>query len=367
MKQYLEKKWRFLFIMFLAVFQVSAVCAQQSVALSDNDTGLSCKEYTIPVKITGEGFLSLFRYDVVGDLCWKGELEGKTLQVLLSGGGYGPVYWDFPYEVETYSYVRAAAKRGYAVFNLSRIGIGESDRPFGLFVDIDVNAYVVHQVIEHLTGSAGTGSTMTVGHSMGSLMAVAHAVNFPMDVNGVILTGFIHNVNPGYSTAVREGSYFAFFDPRFLGKIWDFTYMTSKPGTRKDMFYVQEQADISVINIDEENKETLTLAEIMTTGDYYDNSTLKIQVPVQIVIGDKDMVGCGGELDCLDSQAVVANEEPYFSSEACIETNVIENTGHNLNLHLNAPASYHLMLDWADRRIGPDTDTAPTEPCNHGS
>ena len=89
-------------------------------------------------------------------------------------------------------------------------------------------------------------------------------------------------------------------------------------------------------------------------------------MPVQIVIGDEDMVGCGGKLDCLDSGAVIANEKPYFSSEVCIETNVVENTGHDLNLHLNAPASYQLMLDWADRRIGPDADTAPTEPCNPG-
>ncbi len=369
MKRYLNKKW-LLSLAIIATINIAlavAVCAEPLEGFSDTEADLVCDEYTIPVRIAEEGFRSLFKHDVVGKLCWEGQLEGKTLQVLLSGGGYGPIYWDFPYQPETYSYVKAATSRGYATFNLSRIGIGESSHPFGFFIDIDTNGLVVHQVIEYLTGSAGAniaaGRVMTVGHSMGSLMAISHAVHFPQDVDGMILTGFVHNVNPDYVTAVREGSYLAFFDPRFFGRIWDFTYMTSRPGTRQDMFYVMEQADPEVVRIDEENKETLTLGEVISTGQYYDNSTLQIHVPVQIVLGDDDIVGCGGELDCHDSAAVAANEERNFSPEACIETQVIETTGHDLNLHRNAQETYGLLLDWSDRRIGASLTIGPTEPC----
>ena len=37
-----------------------------------------------------------------------GELDGQVLQVLVSGSGYGSVYWDFPYQPDTYSYTRPA-------------------------------------------------------------------------------------------------------------------------------------------------------------------------------------------------------------------------------------------------------------------
>jgi hypothetical protein len=62
---------------------------------------LSCEEYRIPARLTPD---SWFEFDVVGELCWSGELQEQLLQVLVSGAGYGPVYWDFPYQPEIYSF-----------------------------------------------------------------------------------------------------------------------------------------------------------------------------------------------------------------------------------------------------------------------
>ena len=106
---------------------------------------MSCQKYTIPVGLKTTG---LKLDHVTGTLCWEGELEGKTIQLLLSGAGYGEVYWDFPYQPETYSYVRSAVRAGYATFNLSRIGIGASSKPFGILVNVDANVAVIQQVIE---------------------------------------------------------------------------------------------------------------------------------------------------------------------------------------------------------------------------
>jgi hypothetical protein len=69
---------------------------------------------------------------------------GKTVQLLLHGSTYARYYWDFPYQTAHYSYVRAATNRGYATFNLDRIGNGASDHPDGNLVDINSNAFVVH-------------------------------------------------------------------------------------------------------------------------------------------------------------------------------------------------------------------------------
>ena len=48
----------------------------------------------------------------------------------------------------------------------------------------------------------------------------------------------------------------------------------------------------------------------------------------------------------------VANEaEAYSDPRACVETYVLKDTGHNLNLHNDAPDNFGRMLDWVDRRI----------------
>ena len=52
---------------------------------------MNCIKVTVPVKLEPNG---IGTYIVVGTLCSTGDFEGKTLQVLLSGGGYGPVYFD---------------------------------------------------------------------------------------------------------------------------------------------------------------------------------------------------------------------------------------------------------------------------------
>ena len=55
--------------------------------------GARCQRQVIPVQLSPGGWLT---FDVVGELCSTGELDGQVLQVLVSGSGYGSVYWDFP-------------------------------------------------------------------------------------------------------------------------------------------------------------------------------------------------------------------------------------------------------------------------------
>jgi pimeloyl-ACP methyl ester carboxylesterase len=335
-------------------FAVAGCAHLQTEQLAGNDdfVELTCVKFTVPVKLKANG---LGTYRVVGRLCYVGEPEGKALQVLLSGGGYGPVYYDFPYEADTYSYVRAAARAGYATFNLSRIGIGESSRPPGNLVDVNTNAYVVHQVIQALSMKEVTGiefrSVVTVGHSMGSVMAVAHAVTYPEDIDGLILTGMLHNTNPAYTETVRAGSSLAMFDRQFVGRIWDFTYFTSKSGMREEMFYSSDGVDPKVIAMDEATKETLTLGEIISVAQYDRNETLKINVPVLLVGGDEDFTICGGDFDCSDPSSIINYERQFFSDAAVVETVLLENTGHVINLHRGAPQCYEIMLDWIDRRV----------------
>ncbi len=122
--------------------------------------GVECVEKVISVALV-EGDKPA--YSLVGELCAIGGFDNKTLQVLVSGAGYGSVYWDFPYQPETYSYMRAALAAGDAVFNFDRLGIGKSDHPFGMNLDVDTQAYVLAQTISALTAEQTYDAVVTLG------------------------------------------------------------------------------------------------------------------------------------------------------------------------------------------------------------
>src|SRR5262249_29566959 len=112
---------------------------------------LLCSDHSLPVTLAPN---TTDTFHVIGTLCSQGPAAGKTVQLLLHGSTYARYYWDFPYQSVHYSYVQAATRRGYATFNLDRIGNGASDRPPGNSVDIDANGFVVHQVVAALRAGA---------------------------------------------------------------------------------------------------------------------------------------------------------------------------------------------------------------------
>jgi pimeloyl-ACP methyl ester carboxylesterase len=320
--------------------------------------GVTCRERVIASRLNPDGW---FEYDVAGTLCWSGELDGKTLIVTVSGAGYDSVYWDFPYEADTYSFVRAALRRGYATFNFDRPGMGRSERPFGLSLQVDNQAYVLAQVIESLKGADDYRAVATVGHSFGSTIALAHALAYPDNVDGVVFTGFVHNANPGFGLAMRDGIDFAAFKGPFAGRILDPTYVISKPDSRIDFFYTVSNTDPAVVAVDELNRETTNLGEVITMPKYFKEQSKALTIPAFTLIGEDDFVVCGGDVECTDRDALIAFESAFFPPASCHEIVVLEDTNHNANLHLNAPGNFRLMLDWIDRRVG--NAGPPAQPC----
>jgi len=153
--------------------------------------GVTCERLSFPVRLSPVTPVS---YPVGGELCYAGESVrvDQIVHVLVSGAGYGPVYWNPSFQPDTYSYV-AAVSGSYPTFNYARPGVAESGRPFGLKTDVDVQAFVLAQVIVHLNGHLGRPAdddgVMVVGHSMGSLITQAHALAYPGTTRGAILTG----------------------------------------------------------------------------------------------------------------------------------------------------------------------------------
>jgi pimeloyl-ACP methyl ester carboxylesterase len=322
--------------------------------------GVHCQRTVIPVKLAPDGWLD---FDVVGELCSTGDLDGQVLQVLVSGSGYGSIYWDFSYQPETYSYARAALQAGYATFNFYRLGMGESDHPLGLMLRVDNQAYVLSQVIANLRAAHDFAAVVTVGHSFGSVIAIAHSLAHPDQVAGVVLTGFAHNTNPGFVTAMRTGVDLAALKGPFAGRIVDPTYLVSKAATRGTTFYTRGNTDPLVIATDELNRQTTAVAEAVTASKYFGPQSRGLQVPVFLLLGEDDFVVCGGELDCRDHASAIAHEQKFFPPAACLEMVVLDNTGHDSALHRNAPQAFALILDWVARRVGGGDGAAPAGPC----
>lgn len=346
------------------------LCALAVAALAPSparaeEGGFRCGELTFAVTLSPA---DPTLYNVAGVLCTEGSIHNKTVQVTIHGGTYSHLYWDWPYQPETYSYVRRATAAGYAVLNIDRIGSGRSDRPPAEAVTLPANAHVVHQIVQALRGGnlivpsfgiVRAERVVLVGHSIGSFTSVTEAATYG-DVDGVVVTGAVHAIGPDVATALAD-FHPASLDPRFAGQNIPEGYLTSLPGRRDARyFYYAPSVDPQVIEVDEQTKETVTLAEVAGLATWGALSSA-IHVPVLVVVGDYDTLLCP-EPSCTGSGAAAA-EAGFYAPDSCAEVVVMPDTGHNLNLHVTAPLSYDTILEWMDRRVGSDPRVPAPGPC----
>jgi pimeloyl-ACP methyl ester carboxylesterase len=322
---------------------------------------VSCQSYSgIPVALsTGEPQ----SYAVTGELCaTRSELvAGKTVQLLIHGATYNHSYWDFgTVDRVSYSYARDLAAVGYPTFSLDEIGVGQSSHPPSADVDIQVAAFVAHQVVQDLLG--GTigkvrfGRVIEVGHSFGSITTWIEASTYH-DVAGAIITGLVHGTTV-FALNSTGDIYPAIDDPRFAGSGLDPGYLTSVPGTRASLFYNTADSDPNVIAQDEATKDVISATEF-GSGLAVLGSTVSegIEVPVLAIIGSQDKINCGlqssgATFDCSSGQNVAGEEAPFYSSAAQLRACVVPNAGHDLNLELNHDLEEADAIAWSYEYIG---------------
>lgn len=314
---------------------------------------LSCVEQYIPVALTPGAAAT---YEVYGELCSQPGVQNRTVQVLISGNTYNSSYWDFSYQPQNYSYVNALTQVGFATFNIDRIGIGKSSRPPAEEVTVESNAYVLHQVNQALRNGAVAETPfdkiMHVGHSFGSVVAIAAASQYG-GIDGLMLTGFLHNISPEYVADATSALYPAPLDPILADKNLPAGYLTTVPGVRGQLFYTTTNTDPAVIAEDEATKDTLTVGEIATIFDALaSNQSLQIKVPTLLAIGQYDYPFCPNR-NCQDAAFVSAFESSWFAPEANLQTYVLPNGGHNINLDLNASDWFKVAREWSIRAVGP--------------
>lgn len=306
----------------------------------------ACRTVRLPVALLPGGPAS---QTLSGTLCLPAHwADGPpAVDVLTSGATYTQQYWDWPQDPELYSYVAKTLGAGRATFAYDRVGTGASSHPAGDGLTVPVGACELHQVVQWLR-AAGYPQVDSIGHSLGSVIAVDEAATYH-DINRLVTTGLLHVPDLGYLSMVSF-LYPAWLDPQFSGLGLDAQYLTTVPGMRR-LFY-SAAADPSVIAYDEAHKSTVTTGEISTTLSQVaarppGNISDRVTAPVLVVVGQQDRLVCGGPNPrCTDPASVFAAERPYYASAPAFSVVTIPDTGHDIALHPSADQSFAAINRW---------------------
>jgi pimeloyl-ACP methyl ester carboxylesterase len=327
----------------------SGLAAPQAAAAAP----VSCSEIDLPVSVPTP------HESMHGQLCMPAGSAPTTVQLLIPGGTYNRVYWDFPYQPERYSYQRDMAGHGYATFAVDQLGTGQSTKPPSAILLNTVEAASIHQVVGHLragrVGGVHFDRVVLVGHSLGSGVAILEATAYH-DVDGVILTGVTH-LQPPVELAMIfiRRVHPVTLDPRLRKNGSDPGYITTRPGQREPVIYSAGNADPQVIATDEATKDQASLAAI-GTGEMLGllgPTSRGIDVPVLLAIGEKDVVFCGFlARDCSSAEALRKQEALYFGPAAQLSTYVLPKAGHAMALHSNVGEYREATRAWLRARFG---------------
>jgi pimeloyl-ACP methyl ester carboxylesterase len=315
---------------------------------------LLCTQYSIPVTLSPDDPTV---YHIVGWLYSQGSAAGKTVQIVLHGGTYDHNYFSFPYQPWNYSYVDYITSAGYAALDIDRIGSGLSDHPTPEEVTFVSGAYTIHQIVQGLRSGTLTGSqfnkVMLVGHSLGSAISLVEAGTY-QDVDAVILSGFASAINQTGYNEILAGLEEANSEPEFANL--PNGYLILKPSVRAELFYNAQDADPDVIALDQILHQTATDGEMGQAVTVFTTNTYSSQVnaPVLIANGSDDglFAGSGMPFNGADPSSIKAYETPFFPLVPSLSVFVLQNSGHDVNLHLNAMDWFEAARAWSDQYVG---------------
>ncbi|WP_433655152.1 alpha/beta fold hydrolase [Nocardia sp. CA-128927] len=272
--------------------------------------------------------------------------------VLTSGSAANAVYWDFSYQPEVYSFALALNSAGYATLALDRPGNGRSSTPPFRTVTASNDAAGVHTAVAgpetRPTGRRPVREGRPRGNALGSGVSVLEAATYH-DVDGVLLTGYSHSIDPLVALDSAKTFRHAPDDPAFR---------RSEPGWLTVAFDTPEAArnffgphdDPGVIEMSEKTKDRFSLTEwpdgLVAT---LPGATSRISVPVLLAAVSQDRLGCGAI--CRDAATLYAAESQFYSPASQLRTYVLEDGGDMINLSPGAPEYQAAVRDWMDSMI----------------
>ncbi|WP_433499653.1 alpha/beta hydrolase [Sphaerimonospora sp. CA-214678] len=309
-------------------------------------TASRCRPVSVPAPVADQ------TATLRGTLCLPSGQAPDTVQLLLAGATFDQAYWLTPADTRSPSYVRYMAEAGYAVLALDRPGTGLSDRTPAAATDLGSEAGAVHEVVGRLRTGAVDGHAyrrvIGVGHSFGSSVLLTEAARNG-DLDALAVTGFVHSVGPRLEE-LNEAIVPAADDPLLGLSRPPSGYLTTKTGSRADLFLDRAGVSPLMPSVIELTKTTMTTGEQATLAEAGDPAISgAVRVPVFLAVGGHDDLFCNGPyLQCTDAEAVKTWESWFFPPEAHLETFVLDGAGHALNLHRNATAWFAAAREWLD-------------------
>lgn len=308
---------------------------------SSSGAGADCRPLALSVQVPAQHTLR-------GTVCGPaGPRRPRAALVLVHGSTYDRTYWDFPIDRSRYSALRLLAARGYLTLAIDRLGSGTSDRPPVEQVTADADAGALHHVVRRLREDTAmrtrSGKVFLIGHSSGSTVAIREAAQFD-DVDGVVSTGFLHNLGaPGgemFEPMLHPAAEDAKFrdDPSIPQG-----YVTTRPGVRVNFVY-PFNADERVVDADEATKDAYPANDGFIEELLNATYSRQLDVPVLIVIGARDLFACLPPT-CPEADA----ESGFYPASPDFQIIVRPRVGHNPNLHRDARETTNLIRRWADQ------------------
>jgi alpha-beta hydrolase superfamily lysophospholipase len=295
------------------------------------------------------------RYRIRGWLC-QPKQQTRTVQLLVAGMTYDHVYWTGPDGPDA-GYVRAALAAGSAVFVFDRIATGDSDTPPADQVTLDAEATVTHQLVTALrNGELGRFSDVVgVGHSYGSMILQAETAAHD-DLNRLVLTGLLHDLNLDTEGAFAGDLYPAQSDPAYAKAALPDGYLTTKPGSRAQFFLDPATATPGAIGWDERTKATATTGEMALDLNREVADSANVHIPVLLVVGGADAIFCGPGLPCGSTHDLCTRELGFYPASTDLDAALIPDTGHSITLHRTAGVAAVAINGWITGR--PHSGTA---------
>ncbi|UZJ53620.1 hypothetical protein CBS101457_002940 [Exobasidium rhododendri] len=292
-------------------------------------SGAKCRGYYFPVNI------GKTPYKLWGQLCTNdvANLGKQPVQILIHGGCYDHMYYDWPYQPERYNYVRNMTREGYTTLAIDRLGYGKSDHPAPTSLNFDVAGENLHQVVKHLRkGSLGYKFDTIVanGYSMGGMTAQVEASRYH-DLDAIMIHAVGHHTTHSWQSLFRLLSslmYPVILDRKFAKDHWHSPgYLTSVPGRRTLFHGPPGSIDPAQFKYEEELRDLVSITELMDIATKSDtNLTKTITKPVLHTFGQYDGMWCIITEDCFTDPR--ANEEHEYYQPGLFTGYVIPNTGH---------------------------------------
>jgi pimeloyl-ACP methyl ester carboxylesterase len=287
--------------------------------------------------------------------------HAPILLVCLPGGGMNRGYFDLqPDDGDTsFSFARQMSARGFHVLTMDHLGIGDSTRPvdgYALNTQLlaQANDEALQQVLADLCRKMPNLKSVGIGHSMGAMLTLVQQAQYAPHA-AIALLGFSTRGLPDYTPPAQAQ---LANDPEQLRE--------QLPALAKRMFrepYPRVQRDPQAKGIfggstaDPRGVAALKAASdepLLPLAAYHSmlpgNVALdaaKINVPVYLAVGDRDMAGPPQQIPAA------------FTASRDIELQVLAETGHAHFLFASRHALFDRLAIWTRYVTAPRVPLSP--------